>query len=382
MKNKIIMLPLILISFAVFACNKKTSTPVPPVPEVTIDWAKAADSAQSAMVREFWNTDQHYFNQNNNGHTGFNYWWNAHVVDVLIDKYNRDKSSETITFLDQLLAGIKAKNGGTLKNNFYDDMEWLAISLLRTYEATGNTKYKDDAVYLWDLIKGGWTDVCGGGIMWEKNAPNSKNACSNGPAIIIAARLYQLDKKQEDLDWAKKIYDWERASLVDPSTGAVWDGMSFKDGAISVNKDWKFTYNMGTFLGGALELYNITKDKAYLDQARKTATYTISSTSLSPAGILDEGGTGDGGLFKGIFIRYFTQLAECNDLENNTKNIYRSFVKDNATSLWKKGTLKPQVVFDPHWRNIPAYKPNDCSVQLSGVMLLEAAAELKRKGFL
>ena len=59
--------------------------------------------------------------------------------------------------------------------------------------------------------------------MWEKNSPNSKNACSNGPAMILAARLYRETGKQEYLDFATKIYDWMSVSLVN-EYGGVWDG--------------------------------------------------------------------------------------------------------------------------------------------------------------
>lgn len=59
----------------------------------------------------------------------------------------------------------------------------------------------------------------GGGVWWEKNSPNSKNACSNGPAMILAARLYRETGKQEYLDFATKIYDWMSVSLVNEYGG-------------------------------------------------------------------------------------------------------------------------------------------------------------------
>ena len=38
-------------------------------------------------------------------------------------------------------------------------------------------------------------------------------------------------------------------------------------------KNWIFTYNQGTFLGAALELYKITGEKGYLNDAKKAGLY-------------------------------------------------------------------------------------------------------------
>src|SRR5690606_39804151 len=59
---------------------------------------------------------------------------------------------------------------------------------------------------------------------------------------------------EEDLDWAIKIYDWQKRMLVDPVTGFVWDGMN-REGDGKIDKDWKFTYCQGVYIGAGLELY-------------------------------------------------------------------------------------------------------------------------------
>ena len=55
---------------------------------------------------------------------------------------------------------------------------------------------------------------------------HSKNACANGPAAIIAARLYKITNEKEYLDWALKIYNWEKATLFNPATGAIYDNIN------------------------------------------------------------------------------------------------------------------------------------------------------------
>jgi predicted alpha-1,6-mannanase (GH76 family) len=360
------------------SCKKSDSEPVAPEvpPPVVYDWYKWADSAQLALNRQYWSVDEKYYNQDNNGHKGFNYWWQAHALDVLVDGYNRTKAPAYITQMNALLDGMYKKNGNKWTNNFYDDMEWMALACLRAYDATSDIKYKDLAELLWTNIKGGWTTVNGGGIMWEKNSPSSKNACSNGPAIIIACRLYKLNGNADDLDWAKKIYNWQRVSLVESARGVVWDGYgNTKESSI-------YTYNQGTWLGGALELYTITKDEQCLKDAVRNANYVINDVQkFSPGGILKGENTGDGGLFKGIFIRYFTQLIMLGNLDAYTKSIYTKYLKNNGESLLGKATKLPEYIFGPDWVTIPTVVKQDCSVELSGLMLLEALDLLKRSGF-
>lgn len=357
-------------------CKKDNDTPVidtePDPQPVVYDWVKAADSAQWALSKQFWSVDEKYYTQNNDGHIGFNYWWNAHALDVLVDAYLRTNDPAYITRMNALMAGVYKKNGNKWENNFYDDMEWMALACLRAYEATKDTKYKDLAQSLWNTIKGGWTAVNGGGIMWEKNAPASKNACSNGPAIILAARLYKLNGNVDDLTWAKKIYNWQRANLVEPSRGVVWDGYG------NTSESAIYTYNQGTWLGGALELYTITKDDQCLKDAIRNANYVINDLQkFSPNGILKGENSGDGGLFKGIFIRYFTQLILLGNIDTYTKSLYLKYLKANGESLLGKATYKPDYVFNTNWSALPASPKMDCSIHLSAMMLLEALAQLK-----
>lgn len=351
----------------------------------SLNWSDAADSGHVALNREFWSENELYYNQNNAGHTGFNYWWNAHAVDVLIDGYNRTMNTAFISRLDELLDGMHKKNGNKWVNNFYDDMEWLVLSLLRAYDATGTERYKTLAETLWTEIKKGWTGVAGGGIMWEKNAPGSKNACSNGPAMIIAARLYKLNGNPDDLAWAKKIFNWQKQYLVNPVNGTIWDGTGVKNGVITpnTNESMVLTYNQGTWMGGALELYDITGDQHYLRAALRTANYVVNDRNkFSPSGVLKGENTGDGGLFKGIFIRYLTRMILIGDLNAATKSHFIQYMVRNGRSLLAKGVRKPEFVFDPDWRKTPASAELDCSVQLSGIMLLEALQELERNQLL
>jgi len=388
--KKVYFLFLLLISFLLITCSDNDNTEGGNIDNVddkdddddddddddkTLVWNVPADKSSGSITGLFWNTSG-YFNYDSNGKTDFHYWPQAHALDVLVDAYLRTGNSSYIRYFDQWIDGVKAKNGNTYRNDFYDDMEWIALAMLRTYQATKNTKYKDATLQIWEYIKEGWNENGGGGVTWKRGEP-TKNSCSNGPACILAARLYQEFGDNENKEWATDIYNWQKSTLVNMDKGIVYDHLNYQTGEIK--KDWIFTYNQGTFAGSAVELYKISGDKAYLADAVKVADYTI--TSMIENSVLKSEGTGDGGLFKGIFIRYFTELIRLKGIDSATKKRYVQFMKLNAETLWNIGTTQPAVLFGPNWRQKPG-ATTGLTEQLSGCMLIEAIALLEKEGLL
>ncbi|HVU56662.1 MAG TPA: glycoside hydrolase family 76 protein [Puia sp.] len=338
----------------------------------TYNWSTIADTAELSLDY-FWSPSGKYYLSSNGGSDWAQYWPQAHALDVLTDAYLRNPSTTIKAKMTDLLTGVRAKNGGSWINYYYDDMEWMALACLRAYGATGDSRFKGVTDTLWADIKNGWSSDLGGGIWWRKDNP-SKNTPSNMPAAILAARLYKTGGNSSDLQWAQKIYDWERATLYDPVTGLVYDNID-KNGL--KNMDWKFTYNQGTFLGAALELYENTGSSAYLSDALQAADFTLNSGFLTSGGILKDEGGGDGGLFKGIFVRYFTRLIVDGVFDPSKKSDYVNFLRVNGESLWSKGTNKGNLLFGSAWDKAPG-SSTDLTIQLSGIMLVEALAELKK----
>ena len=369
MKPKRTIYYLAFLPILLAACGNNDNTPSPPQ-QSDIDWNAAADSSSKSLVNSFWNMGGKYFNTDNASNTNFQYWPNGHALDVLVDAYSRSNDAFYKNYIDQWYDGVKAKNGNSFRNDYYDDMEWNAIAMLRTFQATGDTRYKDAALQVWEWIKGGWSSVAGGGICWAKGYEYSKNACSNGPACILAARLYQAFGDESNKEWALKIYNWEKTTLFNSNNGIVYDNINGNTGVIQT---WIFTYNQGTFVGSAVELYKILGEKAYLNDAALAADYTISS--LVSNSVLKSEGTGDGGLFKGIFVRYFTELIQQDRLDAAVKKRYIQFLQYNAETLWNQGTQKPAVLFGPDWSQKPGSTVG-VTEQLSGCMLIEAMALL------
>ena len=366
------------------ACHEPVDdmiTPPAPKPVVVVaNWAARADSAQAALNQLFWAPTDHYYLQNNLGKPDFNYWWQAHGLDLALDGYQRTKVLDYITRMQQLQQGTKTKNGNTYLNNYYDDMAWQALANLRAFQITQDPSYKATAALLWTDLKTGWNTNQGGGIAWRKNQLDYKNTPANAPVAILAARLYQLDKNPDDLAWATKIYAWQKQNLVDATTGAVWDGIN-RQGNGQVDKTWLYSYNQGVYLGAGLELYRATQQSTYLDDANRTAAYVLNDSQLSPGGILKDEGGGDGGLFKGILARYLAQLATEPAVNAATRAKYVSYLKFNAESLYSKGTRRPQYLFNTSWTAQPG-STVDGSTQMSGVMMFEVMADLQARKLL
>ena len=344
-------------------------------------WVKIADSSITSLNHHFWNSAKYY--QNATPDDGqFHYWPQAHALDVLVDAYLRTNNAQYVNYMNDWFEGVKVKNGNTFLNEFYDDMEWNALAMHRAYRATNDAKWLTESLALWEDIKTGWNATMGGGIAWRKSQLGYKNTPANAPACILAARLYTETGSSDYLTWAKKIYVWQKETLVDPETGLVYDGSNSNgDGAVQTDPGWSFAYNQGTFIGAALELYAITNENAYLQDAIRTANNMIVHEVMSPSGIMRSSDNGDGGLFNGIGVRYLTLLILNESTPSGARENYVAYLQKNAETLWLKGTERPKVIFNHNWNTLPG-TTGYLNPQLSGCMLMEAMALLSEKGYL
>lgn len=364
--------------FLLQSCKGDERTPVsdpvisPPV-SIKYSYAATADSMQAATYKTYIG-GYNIFITNNSGNASFQYWPNAHALDVLVDGYLRTKDQSYVGKMKALHDGIKKHNGGDFNNVFNDDMLWLANSCLRAYSATNDAEYKNTAVYLMGIILKSWSNVMGGGITWKQDTPYEKNAVSNAPAAIMMMRLYEIDKNPEYLDWAKKIYSWQKSKLLSYN-GIVWDNVSLANGNEVVNQA-TYSYNMGTWIGAALRLYHATGDTTYLQDAVLSGKAVVSSGKFVSGGLLRDEGQGDGGLFKGICVRYFTELIEEKDIADADRKEFVNFLQYNAQTFYRSGIKRPEMLSGSNWGVKPTGN-TDLTTQLSGLMLIEAAAKLK-----
>ena len=220
--------------------------------------------------------------------------------------------------------------GDNLRYNVYDDQMWLARELIRAYRLTGKQAYLDEATNLTDYVLDGWDcwrDNSGleyGGITWGPGY-NSKHACSNSPIIqplVWLHDIYATDDETDDytyyyrngsntvvnkqmkrselyLEFAVKIYDWQKKNLLNTNTGVYYDMMG-ADNTLKYSGGYRahvgtgnatgtaFTYNTGTMLAGAVELQRVTGMNTYGTDVDKLCqdSYNAFTTTRTVNGVV------------------------------------------------------------------------------------------------
>ena len=89
--------------------------------------------------------------------------------------------------------------------------------------------------------------------------------------------------------------------------------------------------------------------------------------------VLRDEGAGDGGFFKGIFMRYFVKLIMEPDLDELYRKKFETFFSNNADILWRKGVNKLDILFGTNWTT-SALGTTELVAQTSGCALIEARA--------
>lgn len=212
----------------------------------------------------------------------------------------------------------------------YDDAIWVGIDLTDLYSKTKDSWYLDYAKSVWNFVLTGIDDQLGGGIYWKESPRDSKNTCSNAPAVVLALKLYQVTNDASYLETGKEVYKWVKSKLQDPSDYLYWDCIKL-DGTVETSK---FSYNSGQMLQAAVLLYNATGEEQYLTDAKllAEACYNyffenfISNYSGEQFRILKDGKR----WFNAIMVRGFLEL---NKIESN--GTYMLAIRKSLDHAWK-----------------------------------------------
>ncbi|MBO6005163.1 MAG: hypothetical protein J6Q00_06265, partial [Verrucomicrobia bacterium] len=94
-------------------------------------------------------------------------------------------------------------------------------------------------------------------------------------------------------------------------------------------------------------------------------------------GILRDEGKDDGGLFKGIFMRYFVLLMLDDHIKPENRKQFSEFLYHNADVLWNRGRDRERCLFGASWAAAPEGSVT-LTCQTSAVMFLEAVAFYER----
>ena len=169
--------------------------------------------------------------------------------------------------VDHGIGGFDVLPGKGPLDRYYDDNGWMTWGFLRAYAATQNRQYLAIAQRDFKFILSGESSALGGGIFWHEQAKETKNTCSNGPAIIDALKLYRITRKQAYLHTARSVYVWVNAHLLDHKDYLYFDHITL-NGTIS-RTQW--TYNAGTMLIATCLFYRLTHQRKYWRRANRIA---------------------------------------------------------------------------------------------------------------
>lgn len=327
----------------------------------------------------------------------WHYWWQAHYLDCLIDAASRRTTKARKQRIRDTIVGIRLRNLGRLtKNNYYDDKSWLALALDRERRLNKRAK-REYLRVLEGNIAAGQDDIQG--VLPWRVGEHFFNVPTNGPAAIMLARNGEVEQ-------ARKLVDWIFDNLINDK-GLVMDGlrMSMRGPEIV---DPVYPYCQGVVIGACIEIAEalpFEESVQYLAHAR-AVIHAVAKEMATPEGVINVAtGDGDGGLFKGILMRYLAdaavRLPEDNPANIATKKIAKRLVIASAESVWEhRLEVDGLPVFATDWCDDARLPHNygvggsalsdivrvvriderDLLVQLSGWMLLEAAARVSLVG--
>lgn len=275
-------------------------------------------------------------------------WWNsANILEALID-YHHLTGKNFAKQLDVIYnKNINRGKGDFITANAFDDNAWWALAWLKAYDMTQNTRYLSTAEAIFqDMVKRSWDTVCGGGVRWAYGGMY-KNAVTNELFMELAARLAlemtDSVKKATYKEWALKDYAWFEKSGMINDKQMINDGL---DHNCHNNRGLCWTYNQGVILGALKDLYLLTSDRSFLEEAKKLAYASMAKNSNNNGILTEPGGTepgGDKNQFKGIYIRYLAMLnAVLHD------NSIKKFINLNADYTWQHAR-STDGYFDFNW---------------------------------
>lgn len=275
-------------------------------------------------------------------------WWNAANALTVIIRYTALTNDESyLSIVENTFGKTKefevpatsehpermVKN---FINEYYDDQGWWALAWIKAYDLTGEKKYLKMAKVIFEDMKTGWDEKCGGGIYWKKGLPY-KSAISNELFMLLSARLALRDTdKNYYQDWAEKEWQWFSQTGMINMLPLVHDGVRENCEA----KGRHYTYNQGVILAALVDLEKLTGNTELSKLAEQIALAAIKNMTTYD-GILkghpkEEIGN-DGVQFKGIFMRHLAYLYKFRPkeefvsfIQKNTKAIENQAKKENA----------------------------------------------------
>jgi len=283
-------------------------------------------------------------------------WIAALDIQVAQDEYERTHSPADRQLVNNLVTTFLADEGTDWTSDTWnDDIGWMTTTVLRGYQETGNTSWLNTAINQWNQVYNrGWSSAGGGGIWEEMNSKYSKCSLSNNPMISIATSLYLITGDGSYLTKAEAIYAWVRANIVNTTTGVVNECIAFPNGSPILQASDN-AYNAGSFIEAANNLYRITGNSQYHDDAMRTADHFLNTVPIV-ANNAERGSSYQYWLFKGI-------SDFCTD--NGLCSKYDAYMRSNAAQAWSERNSADLTWND--WTN-PTSDSNPDAFEMNGMV--------------
>lgn len=333
----------------------------------------------------------------------WHYWWQAHYLDNQVDAALRRTTKARLRTIRNTIRAMRLRNLRSLaKNNYYDDKAWLALAMTRAQDVPKMKLIRGRRELIRNIFDG--VDGLTGVLPWRAGA-NFYNTPTNGPAAILAART-------GDLQLAEHIIEWTYEHLINEK-GLVMDGLHMRMHGPEP-ATFPHSYCQGVILGACTELAVAQRRVAGVrsdevsDVGMSHITRVQRLVEAVDEHMTDEHhvinwktGGGDGGLFNGILVRYLALVAlhlpGVSEATKRARRTAKQIVMATAESAWRyRLEVDGLPVFSAQWTRDAVLPQSgglvgatiagavassdiaerDLSVQLSGWMVMEAAAKL------
>jgi len=289
-------------------------------------------------------------------------WTQAIYWDMAMNAYKRTKDPAYKQLMEDIYQGGSQQYAAYDWTNqdkwfIWDDMMWWIIALARAYETTGDQKYLDHA-------------TAGFNFVW------------NGDSTL--GRTGSFDPSTGGMEWAWKqrgktacinyptvigamtLYNITRddAYVQKAQTVYSWARTNLFDatsGKVADNKvdnnpaDWTtHTYNQASCIGAAVLLYKKTGNALYLGDAVLAADYT-KNKMCDANGILPFETGEEQGVYNAILAQYMIRL-----IEDGNKPEYLPWLRNNINLAYGKRSFSTGLMGKDYKTTPPAGIPVSC----------------------
>ncbi|MDB4923364.1 glycoside hydrolase family 76 protein [Mucilaginibacter sp.] len=206
--------------------------------------------ADAAMIQA---GDSRYASYMNNSYTWMNHMW--------------DSSAPTGGYF----SAANVDGSGAGGDKYVDDNSLSGLVYLDAYNVTTGTTQTNylnsaKAVANWLMNSGLWDTTYGGGFWWHSGTKDLKPTQTNGLAMQLFLKLYQVTGQTYYRDWANSVKTWLETNMFDSTTGLyIW---KIDGGGSGTKHTEKFTYDNAIMLEADLLYATIMSNSSYTTKAQ------------------------------------------------------------------------------------------------------------------